>query len=56
MIEAKHLTKRYGKTVAVNEVSFTVQARAGDRLPRPQRGRQVDHHAHGPGPGRPDFG
>ena len=25
MIEAKHLTKRYGKTVAVNEVSFTVR-------------------------------
>ena len=25
MIEAKHLTKRYGKTVAVDEVSFTVQ-------------------------------
>ena len=26
MIEAKHLTKRYGKTVAVDEVSFTVQS------------------------------
>ena len=25
MIEAKHLTKRYGKTVAVDEVSFTVR-------------------------------
>ena len=25
MIEAKHLTKRYGKTVAVNQVSFTVK-------------------------------
>jgi ABC-2 type transport system ATP-binding protein len=25
MIEAKHLTKRYGKTVAVNEVSFSVK-------------------------------
>jgi ABC-2 type transport system ATP-binding protein len=25
MIEASHLTKRYGKTVAVNEVSFTVK-------------------------------
>ena len=25
MIEATHLTKRYGKTVAVNEVSFTVR-------------------------------
>ena len=25
MIEAKHLTKRYGKTVAVNDVSFTVK-------------------------------
>ena len=25
MIEAKHLTKRYGKTLAVNEVSFTVR-------------------------------
>jgi ABC-2 type transport system ATP-binding protein len=26
MIEAKHLTKRYGKTVAVNQVSFTVKS------------------------------
>ena len=25
MIEANHLTKRYGKTVAVDEVSFTVK-------------------------------
>jgi ABC-2 type transport system ATP-binding protein len=25
MIEARHLTKRYGKTVAVNEVTFTVR-------------------------------
>ncbi len=25
MIEAKHLTKRYGRTVAVNDVSFTVK-------------------------------
>ena len=25
MIEARHLTKRYGKTVAVDEASFTVQ-------------------------------
>jgi ABC-2 type transport system ATP-binding protein len=25
MIEAKHLTKRYGKTVAVDEVSFTIR-------------------------------
>src|SRR6202789_3923667 len=25
MIEATHLTKRYGKTVAVNEISFTVR-------------------------------
>jgi ABC-2 type transport system ATP-binding protein len=25
MIEARHLTKRYGKTAAVNEVSFTVR-------------------------------
>ena len=25
MIEANHLTKRYGKTVAVDEVSFTVR-------------------------------
>jgi ABC-type Na+ transport system ATPase subunit NatA len=25
MIEAKHLTKRYGTTVAVNDVCFTVK-------------------------------
>jgi ABC-2 type transport system ATP-binding protein len=25
MIEAQHLTKRYGNTVAVDEVSFVVQ-------------------------------
>ena len=26
MIEARHLTKRYGKTVAVDDVSFVVRA------------------------------
>ena len=27
MIEARHLTKRYGKAVAVDDVSFVVQPR-----------------------------
>ena len=33
MIEATNLTKRYGKTVAVNEVSFTV--RSASQIARP---------------------
>ena len=55
MIEAKHLTKRYGKTVGGRRGLLHREARAGDRLPRPQRGRQVDHHAHDPGPGHADL-
>ena len=47
MIEAQLLTKRYGKTVAVDE-SPSRRARTRDRLPRPQRGRQVDHDADDP--------
>jgi hypothetical protein len=45
MITIERLTKKYGPTVAVDDVSFTAAARPGDRLPRPQQGRQVDHHA-----------
>ena len=54
MIEAKGLTKRYGATVAVDDLSFEVETRQGDRLPRPERGRQVDHHADDPRSGHPD--
>ncbi len=54
MIEARHLTKRNGKTVAVDDVSFVV--RPANRLPRAQRDRQLHHHAYGPGPGRPQLG
>ena len=48
MIEVEHLTKRYGDVVAVDDISFTVQARACDRLPRTERGRQVDDDADDP--------
>ena len=48
MIEAAGLTKRYGQTLAVDNLSFTVQPRAGHRLPRPERGGQVHHHADDP--------
>jgi len=40
MIEARHLTKRYGKAVAVDDVSFVVQP-GRDRLPRPQWSREA---------------
>jgi len=58
MIEANHLTKRYGTTVAVNEVSHLApgRSRAGDWLPRPQRDRQVDDRVPDPRPRQPDFG
>ena len=45
MIEATGLTKRYGKTVAVDNLSFTVERGQGHRVPRPERGGQVHHHA-----------
>jgi len=49
MIEVNHLTKRYGKTVAVDQVSFKVEP-GRSRIPRTKRSRQVDHHAHDSGP------
>jgi ABC-2 type transport system ATP-binding protein len=35
MIEVKHLTKRYGQTVAVDEVSFVVEPGRVTRFLRP---------------------
>ena len=50
MITVEHLTKKYGAFTAVDDVTFTAEPGPGDRLPRPQRRRQVHHHA---GHGRP---
>ena len=52
MIEAAGLTKRYGATVAVQDLSFTI-APPGDRVPRAERCREIHHDAADPGPGRP---
>ena len=46
MITVEELSKRYGGHRPVDRVSFQVRARVRHRLPRPQRGRQVDHVAH----------
>ena len=45
MITVESLTKKYGGFTAVDDVTLHRRARPGDRLPRPQRRRQVDHHA-----------
>ena len=45
MIEAESLTKRYGGSTAVHDVSFTLRAGHRDRLPWPQRCGEVDHDA-----------
>ena len=46
MIEAQNLTKRYGKAVAFDNVSLVVRPGRVTGFLGPQRGRQVDHHAH----------
>ena len=56
MIEARALGKTYGDTVAVEDLTFTVAARRGHRLPGPERRRQVHHHADDPGSRPPDVG
>ena len=45
MITVDRLTKKYGDFTAVDDVTFTAEPGPGDRLPRPQRRRQVHHHA-----------
>ena len=45
-IEVTHLTRRFGKFVAVDDVSFDVARRIDLRLPRQQRRREVDDHPH----------
>ena len=51
-IEVTGLRKRFGPTVALDGLTFTVIAGKRDRLRRPQRGGQVDHDAGDPRPGR----
>ena len=48
------LTKQYKNVRAVDNLSFTVGAGAGDRLPRPERRRQDHHAAHAAQPGHAD--
>ena len=45
MITIERLTKRYGTTLAVDDVSFTARPGPGDRLPRTERRREVHHPA-----------
>ena len=48
------LTKRFGAVTALDDLTFSVRARRGDRVPRPERRRQ-DHDAALPArPGRAD--
>ncbi len=58
MIEARALTKRYGPVLAVDALELRRPARRGDRLPRPERIRQVHDDADDarPGPPRPGRG
>ena len=43
--QVEALTKKYGGFTAVDDVTFTARPGPGHRLPRPQRRRQVHHHA-----------
>ena len=54
MIVTRGLTKRYGDTVAVDGLSFTVRPGVVTGFLRPQWLGQVDDdaHDHGPGPAR----
>ena len=56
MLELKNVTKRFSSIPAVDDVSFTAQARRGYRLPRPQRLGQIHHHENDHGPDRAAFG
>jgi hypothetical protein len=40
MIEAHGLVKRYGSTMAVNDLSFSIRPGMVTRLPRPERRRE----------------
>ena len=53
MIEAAGLTKRYGSTGG-RPADLHGAARSCDRLPRPERRREVHDDADDPRPGRPD--
>ena len=53
VIELRELTKSYGARVAVDGLSVRRPAGGGDRLPRPERIRQVDDDADDPRPGCP---
>ena len=45
MIEIDGLTKRYGDKTAVDRLSFVVEPGCGHRIPRPERGGEVDDYA-----------
>ena len=54
MIEARGLTKRYGDTLAVDNLSFSVEPGQDHRFPRPERRGQDHHDAADPRPGPAD--
>ena len=41
MITIDSLSKKYGATTVVDDISFVAPSRPGDRLPGSERGRQV---------------
>ena len=51
-IEVSGLRKRFGPALALDGMSFTVAAGAGDRVRRAERSGQVHHDAGDPRPGR----
>ena len=55
-IVVKDLTRRFGSFVAVDHVSFDVEAGRDLRLPRQQRRRQVDDHPDAVRPAEADVG
>ena len=57
MIEAHGLVKRYGSTVAVSDLSFSIRPGLATGFPWPERRREDrHHHADDPGPLLPDAG
>ena len=55
MIEACELTKRYDEKLAVDTLVVHRPARDRDRVPRPQRRREVHHHADDAGTRPPEL-
>ena len=53
LFRVAHLTKKFGDTTVVDDLSLEISAGRVPRRHRPQRRRQDDHDPHVPRPGRP---